>query len=263
MPSWRNSSPRPSASDIAREIGSDVDPDAIHAALKLLSSTIGRERAADFRQLHETLASDAPYSPDAASAGARSLRSAALLYLCEGDPEEGGALALAQFHGARNMTDRLSAMAGLARVQGPRFAEALQAFEAAYRDDPLALDKWFAIQATAAARTTLDNVKGLLKHPAFSLRTPNRVYALLSSFAHANPTEFHRPDGAGYAFVADLVLTLDGINPQVAARLVSGFRTWKTLEARRQNLARLELKRISAQEGLSRDVGDIVDRALA
>ncbi len=253
----------PSASDIAREIGHDVDPDAIHRAIRGLGVRIGQACADDFRALHDRLADDRPYSPDAASAGARALRSAALNYLCEGLPEEGAARAFAQFAGAHNMTDRLSALGALTRAPGPLLDRALSEFEAAYKDDALVLDKWFAVQATVADRGTLDRVKKLLKHPRFSLRTPNRVYALLSSFAHANPTEFHRPDGGGYEFVADLVLTLDAINPQVAARLMSAFRTWRTLEAGRQALAHRAIKRVAAAEVLSRDVADITERALA
>jgi aminopeptidase N len=109
----------------------------------------------------------------------------------------------------------------------------------------------------------LGRVKALLDHPRFSMRTPNRVYALLSSFAHGNPSGFHRADGAGYTFIADIVVAVDAINPQVASRLMSAFRTWKTLEPRRQALANAAIRRVADIPGLSRDVTDIAERALA
>ncbi len=252
----------PAHSDIAREIGEDVDPDAVHAAVRGLARRLGRELRPRFESLHDALATDAPYSPDAGQAGARALRNVALAYLCHGDPQAGGARAEAQVAGARNMTDRLAGLSALGIAGGEPLERALAAFEAAWRGDPLVLDKWFALQATLPGRPTLERVKRLMRHPAFSLKTPNRVYALLSSFAHANPTEFHRPDGAGYAFVEDAVVTLDALNPQVASRLMSAYRTWRTLEPGRRALAEAAIRRISARSGLSRDVADIAERAL-
>jgi aminopeptidase N len=251
----------PRASDIAREIGADVDPDAIVAALKAMGRAIGARHAAALAALHDRLASDAPFAPDAASAGARALRNTALAYLAEAGAA-GHERAFAQLAGARNMTDKLAALNALALTPGPRFDEALALFEAAHADDPLVLDKWFMIQAAVNDRGTLERVKKLLRHPKFSLKTPNRVYALLSTFAHGNVSEFHRPDGGGYALIEDCVTTLDGLNPQVASRLLSAFRTWKTLEPGRRGLAEAALRRIAARPGLSRDAADIAERAL-
>ncbi len=253
----------PSASDIARDMGNNVDPDAIQKALTLLGASIGRAHAAQFGRMHDRLAHDRAYAPDAPSAGARALRNACLGYLCRGLGEEGAERASVQFAAAGNMTDRLGALAALTTVPGPHLDTALAAFEARFQDDPLALDKWFSVQATMPGRPTLDRVKALLQHRKFSLRTPNRVYALLSSFAHGNPSEFHRPDGAGYDFIADLVVAIDGINPQVASRLMSAFRTWKTLEPNRRILARNAIQRVADMPGLSRDIADIAGRALA
>jgi aminopeptidase N len=253
----------PTASDIAREIASDVDPDAILKALRTLATSIGLTLADELGAAHDRLASTTPYSPDSAAAGARALRNACLSYLCHGLGAEGARRAFVQFETAGNMTDRLAALSALTHAPGAELDAALDAFEARFRDDALALDKWFALQATIAGRPTLDRVRRLLTHDRFSLRTPNRVYALLSSFAHGNPSEFHRPDGAGYDFVADLVVAIDGINPQVAARLLSAFRTWKTLEPRRRELAHTSLQRVADMPGLSRDITDIAERALA
>jgi aminopeptidase N len=253
----------PSASDIAREMASHVDPDAIQTALLTMARSIGSGLAAELAATHDRLATDAPYSPDAASAGARALRNACLGYLCHGLGEAGAARALEQFHKAGNMTDRLGAMSALTHAPGPALDEALAGFEARYRDDALVLDKWFALQATMPGAQALGRVKALVNHPRFSMRTPNRVYALLSSFAHGNPSGFHRADGAGYDFIADIVVAVDAINPQVASRLMSSFRTWKTLEPRRQALAHAAIRRVADMPGLSRDVTDIAERALA
>ncbi len=252
----------PSSSDIARELSQDVDPDAIRQALTALGSLIGRSLFAEFTETWQELSTSEAYSPDARQAGSRALRNQCLSYLCQGLGEAGAARASEQFRNAANMTDRLAALAALTHVQGPALEAALAAFEARFVDDPLALDKWFSLQATMPGRPTLDRVKALLQHPKFSLRTPNRVYALLSAFAHSNPSEFHRPDGAGYDFIADLVVAIDAINPQVASRLMSAFRTWRTLESGRQSLAHAAIRRVAAMPGLSRDISDIAERAL-
>ena len=132
-----------------------------------------------------------------------------------------------------------------------------------YADDPLIIDKWLALQAAIPEPATLDRVRALTKHPAFSIANPNRIRALIGSFAQINHTQFNRSDGAGYAFVADFVLTLDPKNPQVAARLMGAFRSWRALEATRRTRAEAVLRRIAAAPTLSPDVHDIVARTLA
>ncbi len=253
----------PSASDIARELGQDVDPDAILGAITALGARISRTLGPALERHHDALADPGPYRPDAASAGARALRNICLAYLCRGQEPAAIRRASEQFAGAGNMTDRLAALSALGLAPGPAFEAALAAFEAAHQDDPLVLDKWFALQAAMPGRPTLARVRSLLAHPKFSLRTPNRVYALLSTFAHGNPSEFHRPDGAAYDLIADLVVATDRINPQVASRLMSAFRTWRSVEAGRRSLAETAMRRVAAMPGLSRDVTDICERSLA
>jgi aminopeptidase N len=124
------------------------------------------------------------------------------------------------------------------------------------------IDKWFALQAMIPSAGTLARVEGLTRHPAFSLGNPNRVRALIGSFAQANHTQFNRADGAGYAFVADIVLALDARNPQVAARMMTAFRSWRALEPGRRAKARAALERVAATTSLSRDLADIVERSL-
>ncbi len=253
----------PGEADIAREIGSDIDPDAVHAARKAIRHALGQALGDKLAALHSALASDAPYSPDAAQAGRRALRNAALDLLTAGDPARGEKLARAQFEAANNMTDRIGALATLSHVPGDAREAAFADFAARYADDPLVLDKWFSLQAAIPEAATLARVKGLLAHPAFSLSNPNRTRALVGSFAMANATQFARADGEGFAFLADIIIGLDKANPQLASRLATAFRTWKTLEPGRRAHAEAALKRIAATAPLSPDVSDIVGRSLA
>jgi aminopeptidase N len=192
----------PSESDIAQEIGRDVDPDAIHRARRTLRTSIGRKLSDRLVQLRETLRLTGPYNPDALSAGRRALRNAALDLIAAADPSRGEALALEQFESAANMTDRLAAFATLTTLPGDARERAIARFAELYGHEPLVLDKWFTLQAAIPEPGTLDRVRGLMSHPAFSMSNPNRVRALIGSFAAANPTQFNRPDGAGYAFLA-------------------------------------------------------------
>ncbi|WP_342358507.1 aminopeptidase N [Terrarubrum flagellatum] len=252
----------PRDNDIAREIGHDIDPDAIHAARSRLRSTL----AARLAPILSGLVADAPatnlYSPDAASAGRRALRHAALY--AAADVREPAALAQVEafYEQADNLTDRQAALIALHDKPGETRERLFEAFEARYHTEPLVLDKWMALQATIPERETLARVRRLMAHPVFSLSTPNRVYALIMSFAQGNPREFHRPDGEGHRFIADLILELDARNPQVASRLATSFRTWKSLESGRRGSARTQLERLAGAGALSRDVADIVTRTL-
>jgi aminopeptidase N len=156
----------------------------------------------------------------------------------------------------------MAALATLSPHAVPERTTALADFYTRYAADALIVDKWFSLQATTPGAETLDNVRTLTAHPTFSMANPNRVRALIGAFAQANPGQFNRPDGAGYDFVADTILALDPNNPQLAARMATAFRTWRTLEAGRQAKAQAALHRIKATPGLSRDLSDIVERAL-
>ena len=252
----------PSEIDLAREIAVDVDPDVIFAARHELRSVIGRafgERLAQHLSRHHP---DPVYSPDARSAGRRALRNTVLALLAAGDPEQGSRLARAQFETANNMTDTLAALGVLCLVPGPDRDAALERFYETFRTDALVIDKWFAVQASIPEATTLDRVRRLMDHPAFSVANPNRVYSLIGSFA-ANPTQFNRADGRGYDLVSEIVVGLDRNNPQVAARVLNAFRSWRMMEAGRRTHAERALRHIAAQAGLSADVRDIATRSLA
>lgn len=253
----------PSESDLAREIGQNIDPDCIHDARHAFTAWIGEACHDAFSAAHQALKTPAAFSPDAEQAGIRSLRSALLVFLSRaaGDP----ALAAQQVSAADNMTDRMSALTVLAHhyPASAQTADALAAFEADYRDDALVFDKWFAVQATIPGAQTLDRVQELSRHEAYSSDNPNRLRSLVGAFANSNQTGFNRKDGAGYAYLAQIVLAADAKNPQIAARLLTALRSWRSLEHERRELARSALASIRAAPELSTDVAEIVDRILA
>jgi aminopeptidase N len=253
----------PSESDIARDIGSNVDPDAVFLARRALREGIGAVLAARLLAAYERLTSDAPFSPDAASAGRRALRNACLDLYAAGAPEDGAEIAMRQFQLAANMTDQIAALSTLCAHATPQRERALDSFFRSHAEDPLIIDKWFSLQATIPEPETLQRIKRLTRHHAFNLTNPNRVRALISAFANANPSGFNAADGAGYSFVAETALALDSVNPQVAARLLSAFRSWRNLEAGRRQLAREALESVAARQNLSPDLRDIATRALA
>jgi aminopeptidase N len=253
----------PSEADIAREIGRDVDPDAVFAARRKLRAAIGERHGAALANTYARTNTGGPYSPDAQSAGRRALKNVCLDLMAMTQDGTAIARALAQYTGADNMTDRITALETLALHDRPERTAALDDFYQRYADDPLIIDKWLALQAMIPEPATLERVRALTGHAAFSMANPNRVRSLLGAFAQANHTQFNRVDGAGYDFVADIVLKLDPKNPQVAARLMGAFRSWRALEARRRERAEATLRRVAAAPALSPDVHDIVARTLA
>ena len=253
----------PSEADIAREIGRDVDPDAVFTARKKLRAAIGEQLGAGLLETYGRMTTPGPYRPDAAGAGRRALKNVCLDLLAATQADDAIARALSQYDGADNMTDRMAALEILSQHDRPERARALDDFYRRYADDPLIIDKWLSLQAVIPEPATVERVRALTSHPAFSMSNPNRVRSLIGVFALANHTQFNRSDGAGYDFVADIVLALDPKNPQVAARIMGAFRSWRALEERRRARAEATLRRVAAVASLSRDVGDIVARTLA
>ncbi|MDI1346274.1 MAG: aminopeptidase N, partial [Pseudolabrys sp.] len=253
----------PGEGDIAREIGRDIDPDAIYRARLSLRGDIGSHLGDALAKVYDRMATTGPYSPDAANAGRRSLRNIALDLLAVNAAPDAIARSARQYDAADNMTDRMAALATLSQHNVPERSRTLADFYRRYAADALVVDKWFSLQAATAHTDTLSHVRALTGHPAFSFANPNRVRALIGAFAQGNPTQFNRADGAGYDFVADTILALDPKNPQLAARMATAFRTWRTLGAGRQAKAQAALQRIKATANLSRDLSDIVERALS
>jgi aminopeptidase N len=238
-----------------------VDPDALHAArngLKLyLAGTLGDA----LKACYKSFAPRGPYRPDTADAGRRALRNVCLAYLAEPDTPAAREKAWRQFASADNMTDQFASLAILAQCEGPERTQALDAFHDRWQHEALVLDKWLSVQAMSRRPGTLADVQRLVTHPAFDLRNPNKVYALIRGFG-ANHVRFHAADGAGYRFIAAQILELDAINPQVAARIARSFDRWRKFDAGRQAHARAALESLHGHSGLSRDVFEIVHRTL-
>ncbi len=251
----------PTEADIAREIGEDVDPDAIYTARKTLRGALGRKHGEALADLHDSLAEAGPFSPDARSAGRRALRNVALSVYADGNIIDGLARAHKQLRDADNMTERFGALTPLVLKANSAREHTSDAFSRRYAMEPLILDKWFALQAQIPERETLDRVRGLMNHRGFSMSNPNRVRALVGGFT-ANQVQFNRPDGEGYRFLEEIVVGLDPTNPQIAARLLTAMRSWRSLEETRRGQAEAMLKRIAALPSLSPDVRDIVTRSL-
>jgi aminopeptidase N len=253
----------PGEGDVAREISRDIDPDAIFRARAGLRAATGEQLGPALATLYDRMALSGDYSPDAQSAGRRALRNVAIDLLAATGKPAVIARVCRQYETANNMTDRMAALVTLSLHEVPEREHALADFHARYASDALVVDKWFSLQATIPQPNTLENVRRLTAHPAFSPANPNRVRALIGAFAQGNTTQFNRADGLGYDFVADTVLALDQKNPQISARLATAFRSWRMLEAGRRMKAEAALTRIKGAPGLSRDLADIVERALA
>ena len=248
------------------ELTERVDIDAIHQAREALRSALAGRLEDAFLAVYRQNQSSAAYRADAAQIAQRALKNLALAYLAQ--PAESKHLQLAdqQFRAASNMTD---ASAGLrALVDSPaKEAEALKrqalaAFHKRWRQEPLVIDQWFAIQASCPLPGALRAVEALRQHADFDLRVPNRMRALVVAFSVQNRVNFHRKDGAGYRFLADRVLELNGVNPQMAARILAPLSRWQKLDKRRQALMQGELSRIREAEALSPDVYEIVSKSL-
>ncbi|MFZ5843292.1 MAG: aminopeptidase N [Pseudomonadota bacterium] len=200
---------------------------------------------------------------DGAAIGKRALANACLALLVESGRDTAYALAEQQARDAGNMTDRFAAVKALAHSDAPQRAAVLTAFAERFKDEALVMDKWFAVQASAPIASVLADIRRLEQHPAFDVRNPNKVRALWLAFSHNNPSEFHRADGSGYAFIAERVARLNDSNPQVAARLVSCFNRWKKFDDARQQLMLAQLKQLLGKSGLSADVFEIVSKSVS
>ncbi|MBI1261450.1 MAG: aminopeptidase N [Rhizobiales bacterium] len=253
----------PSEQMIAQLIGKNVDVDAIHVAREALRHSIVEQIGDVLLETYHRFRVEGPYRPEAEDAGRRALRNGALGYLALKADGSGEALTVAQFNEAGNMTDSIAALSILSNLDTPARVKALSDFHDHWKSDHLVMDKWLMIQATSALPHTLDEVKRLTQHPVFTMRNPNKVRSLITSFASANQLRFHAGDGAGYHFVADKVLELDNLNPQVAARLLGAFKSWRQFEPARQAMMSAELTRIAETEGVSRDVFEIASKTLA
>ena len=242
---------------------SPADPAAIHEARETLRARLAVHLGETLRRLHGALQSGESFSPDADSAGRRALRNAALDLLAADPHAHNLERAIGHFQGAANMTDAMGGLSALMLLGGEPFDQALSAFFERWKHEPLVIDKWFAIQARSPSEDVLGRVLGLTVHPAFDPKNPNRLRALVQSFASGNPARFHDPSGAGYRFLADQILAVDGFNPMTAARLVEPLGGWRRYDPMLGALMQQQLQRIVDTPGLSKNVFELASRALA
>jgi aminopeptidase N len=238
-----------------------VDPDAIHAARVTLIRTVAAAHGERFAALYESLATAEPFSPDAASAGRRALRNACLRYLTSADDENAAALAQSHYRSATNMTDMIAGMGALSRMVSPRADAAFTHFHDRFAKDALVIDKWMGLQAGSSRPDTVERVRALMNHPAFDIRNPNRVRALVSAFA-GNQLCFHAADGSGYALVGETIRTLDKLNAAVAARMAGAFESWRHFDSQRQAAMRRELETMAKTPGISSNLFEVAGKML-
>jgi aminopeptidase N len=252
----------PSESDASMSMPS-ADPAAIHDARDALRARLAVHLGDDLRRLHASLADSGPFSAGAEAAGRRALRNAALDLIAVDGHARNADLAARHFETAGNMTDAIGGLNALMALGGEARDQALATFHARWRDEPLVLDKWFALQARDPSEEAFGRVLGLTVHPDFDSRNPNRLRALVGTFASMNPARFHDPSGGGYRFLADQIIATDVINPMTAARFVEPLGGWRRYRPELGALMRAELERIAAVEGLSKNVFELVTKALA
>ena len=238
-----------------------IDPAALHEVRRFVQQVLAADLKQSFLAKYRDNQDTGPYRTDQGSIGKRALKNTCLAYLAELEDRDVRDLCVKQYTTAGNMTDVVAALVDLANSECLERHEALSSFYETWKDDPLVLDKWLSIQATSRLSNTLETVKALTKHAAFNIKNPNKVRALIGAFS-ANTVRFHDPGGEGYAFLTDYVLTIDPMNPQIAARLASAFTMWKRYDENRRELMKAQLERMQKARNLSKDVYEIVTKSL-
>ncbi|WNB76262.1 aminopeptidase N [Methylomonas koyamae] len=240
-----------------------IDVEAVHQAREFVKKTLAENLAEQFLELYRQYHRDESGCFDAGAVGRRRLKNTCLSYLSKLETPDSHRLAEQQFRAARNMTDQISALAAIVNSHHPDQDDCLDSFYRQWQQEALVIDKWFALQATSSMPNTFAKVQNLMRHPAFDMKTPNRVRALVGAFSQSNPLHFHAANGEGYRFLADRVIELNALNPQIASRMVSGLAQWRRYDANRQSLMKQELQRIVATDHLSKDVYEIASKSLA
>lgn len=244
----------------------EAQPDRIHAVRKAFRVAIATELHDELLARYQSLTQTGDYTTAPDDMGQRALRNLCLAYLMSPARAEISDnimnLCVDQFNNSNNMTDTIAALSCLSHTNDPARQTALDDFYNKWKDDALVLDKWLILQATSELPGTLDHVKALTQHEAFNIKNPNKVRSLIGAFASGNPQHFHATDGGGYTFIADRIIELDTLNPQVASRMTGVFSRWKQYNKPRQALMRAQLQRILEIDGLSRDVFEIASKSL-
>ncbi|GAB4262548.1 MAG: aminopeptidase N [Methylomicrobium sp.] len=239
-----------------------VDVDAIHQAREFVGTQLAKHLEDEFRGLYLDNHRDESGNFDAKAIGRRRVKNVCLAYLSKLNDTEMQRWSLKQFETAGNMTDQIAALNVIVNTPHPARDTCIDAFYEQWRHEALVLDKWFALQASSCLPDTFDVVQNLLHHRDFDLKTPNRVRALIGSFSQANPLHFHAANGQGYRFLADRIIELNGLNPQVASRMLGALTQWRRFDESRQALMKTELERIMSTETISKDVYEVASKSL-
>ena len=251
----------PSETYLAEQMDT-VAVEAIHHIREMVKTAIGTRLKESLLDVYLSNVEDAPFRTDAKSVGQRSLKNLALGYLMSSQTAEVRQLCLNQYKNANNMTDELSALSCLVNSDSDEREDALNSFHDKWKEDPLVMNLWLSVQA-ASKYTGLVGIKNLMTHPAFDYNNPNKLRALIGTYCSANHINFHESTGEGYQFLADHVLTLNGTNPQIAARIFTPFTKWRRYEARRQRQLKAQIERILESKDLSPNVYEVASRTLA
>ncbi len=238
-----------------------IDVDSVHFIRESVKKSIAQSLKSEFLDLYNSLHNTDSIEFSAKSSGIRSLKNLALEYLMVLDDPEINRLCLSQFENAKTMTDELKALTFIVNEDLASREHVLNAFYQKWNHDTVVMNKWLMIQS-ASKRTGVEAIKKLLDHSIFNIQNPNKVRALIGTFASSNLVNFHQQDGSGYVFLSNCILTLDKINPQIASRLLTPFTRWKKFDSKRQNLIKDQLERISKAEGISKDVYEITSKSL-
>jgi len=239
-----------------------ADPDAVNAVRTFIRKQLALQLKSEFLRTVEENRSSDKFEADHSSMARRALKNIALAYIGILDGPEFTQLLLNEYNTATNMTEQLGALIALSQTPGTVRDEVLSDFYDKWQNDYLVVTKWFALQAMSDIPGNVENVKKLLEHPAFDIRNPNKVYALIGGFA-ASRVNFNAKDGSGYKLLREVVVQLDKINPMMSARMVAYFSRWKCFDETRQALAKAELEKILSCNGLSENVFEIVTKSLA
>ncbi|MCX4189356.1 aminopeptidase N [Methylophaga sp. OBS3] len=237
--------------------------DAIHAVHQQVELAIAKALKAQFEAIYQQLNVKREYRFAAEDMAQRSLKNICLSYLMATKDPMQTQRCLKQMKQADNMTDLLAGLRQMVDVDGSERQQALQSFYHQWQHDRQVVDKWLTVQVLSTLPGTLHRVKGLLQHEAFSIKNPNNVRAVIGQFCRNNPSQFHAKDGSGYKFLAEQILILDKLNPQVAARQLGAFNSWRQYDEARQEKMRSALQSIAKQPDLSSDVFEIVNKYLA
>jgi aminopeptidase N len=248
------------------ELVAVADVDAIHGAREAVREAIARQLSGVLLSVYKLNQDDKAFDPSATECARRSLKNVALAYLMQPDDTEMVDLCVAQYKAANCMTDTSAALRALVNSAAPAAQkakeDALTQFYNRWVDEALVIDQWFSVQASSHLPGTLEKVRALFEHPAFTLKNPNRLRSVVVAFAFQNNVNFHQKDGGGYAFLADQVIALNSINPLVAARILSPLTRWRKYDETRQGLMKAQLQKILETPELSKDVFEVVSKSV-